>query len=174
MKAPSTTYDIFVNTPSNVYSLRQIPVETTIYRLKSIIELRTAIPAEHQLLNLSGTALFDEFTLADTGIQKGSVVRMLFATKVAEKLFDLANKDDFNGLLHVGIQMIELSEASNIEEEKKLKAWNWNVMQRTFLAVCVACFNGSMQLLVNLLKSSAFEVNQVSRFSSIGLNTLHR
>lgn len=161
MKAPSTVYDIFVNTPSSVYSLQQIPVETTIYRLKSIIELRTGIPAEHQLLNLSGTALFDEFTLVDAGIRKGSVVRMLFATKVAEKLFDLANKDDISGLLNVGIQMIELSEASNVEEEKKLKAWNRNVMQRSFLAVCVACFNGSMQLLANLLKISAFDANQV-------------
>eukprot|EP00112_Aurelia_sp_Birch-Aquarium-sp1_P013043 Seg2753.1 transcript_id=Seg2753.1/GoldUCD/mRNA.D3Y31 product=Ankycorbin protein_id=Seg2753.1/GoldUCD/D3Y31 len=170
MKAPSTVYDIFVNTPSSVYSLKQIPVETTIYRLKSIIELRTGIPAEHQLLNLSGTALFDEFTLVDAGIRKGSVVRMLFATKVAEKLFDLANKDDISGLLNVGIQMIELSEASNVEEEKKLKAWNRNVMQRSFLAVCVACFNGSMQLLANLLKSSAFDANQVTLF---GRSALH-
>ena len=161
MKAPSASYNIFIHTPYSVYHLKHIFTEITIAQLKSIIELRTGIPKEHQLLELASKALYDEFQIAETDIKNGSVVRLLFATKVAERLFALANDGDFERLLRIGVQKIECTEGCTEEEQKRLVAWNRNVAKRAFIAVFAACFNGNIQLLANLMKFSAFEINQV-------------
>lgn len=162
MKAPTAFQNLFIHTPHNVYTLKQTFTGLSISQLKSTIELRTGIPKEHQILQFGSKALSDECLIEETGVKSGSVIRLLFATKIAERIFALANDGDYEGLLRAGVQMIADNEGSTANEQRRLQDWNRNVAQRAFIAVCAASFNGNIQLLANLIKCSAFKINQVA------------
>lgn len=161
MKTPATSYNIFIHTPHSVCHLKHISTDISIAQLKAKIELRTGIPREHQLLQLTAKALSDERRVGETDIKNSSVVRLLFSTKAADKLFAIANDGDYQGLLRTGVQKIEINEGFTLEEQARLMNWNRSVAQRAFIAVFVTCFNGDIQLLSKLIKFSAFEKNQV-------------
>lgn len=156
-----THHNIFIHTPYSVYTLKQVSVRLTISQLKAKVELRNGIPKEHQLLQLGATSLDDKLLIEETEIKNGSVIRLFFATKIAEKLFRLANEDDFEGLVRTGVQGIPISEGHTTEEQHRLMDWNRNVNQRAFIAVCASCVSGNIQLLAKMLTYSAFDINQV-------------
>ena len=145
----------------------------SIAQLKEKIELRTAIPKEHQVLQLAHKVLRDESPIEETNLRKSSVVKLYFSTTAAERLFTSANNSDFLGLLRAGIQEIELNEGSTAEEQARLLAWNRNVTERAFMAIFVACFNGDIQLLAKLIKFSALEINKVTLHYSLGSNSAY-
>ena len=167
MKTPAGSYNIFIHTPHSVCHVKYIPMDVSIAELKAKIELRTGIPREYQLLQLTTKPLYDEQRVGDTDIKNSSVIRLLFSTKASERLFAAANDGDFQELLRTGVQKIEIIEGPSVKEQARLMKWNKNVSQRAFIAVFVACFNGDIQLLSKLIKFSAFETNQVITYYCI-------
>ncbi len=164
MKESQNSYQIFVNTPSKVLSLKNIPPDLPIIQLKSIVELKSGIPVEQQELFLAGNRLPNALEIHESGLRDKYVLRLAFRTKAAEALFEMVQQEDLAGILNTGVQWIDLSEANNDEERRRLVVWNENATNRAFLAVCVACVNGMLHLVASLLKLSAFVVNKVRVF----------
>eukprot|EP00794_Sanderia_malayensis_P019125 gene19125-21042_t len=164
-------YQIFVNTSTKVLCLRNIQPELQVIQLKSIVELRTGIPAEQQDLLLSGTILSDNSRIAEAGLRDRHVVRLVLKSKEINSILDMVLRGDLAGILNTGgVQMIDLTEANDNEERQRLVKWNNIAMQRAFIAVTVACTQGMLELVVSLLKLSAFSVNQVT---GCGRSALH-
>ncbi len=161
MKEPRASYQIFVNTPTKVLCLQNIQPESAIIHLKSIAEMKTGIPVEQQELLLGGALLPDHSRINETQLRDKNVVRMAFKLKETKDLIEMVLRDDLAGILNIGVQLIDLAEANNDDERQRLLKWNQLATQRAFVAVCVACANGMLDLVVNLIKMSAFMANQV-------------
>ena len=162
MKEQCSLFHIFVNTPLKVFTLKNIELEMPITKLKSRIEIISGIPVEHQNLLLCNRVLAEECTASEAGIKNGCVVRLAFKKTIVEALCSMVLQDDLTGIFSTGVQWIDLSEASNDEERRRLISWNKNATQQAFITVCIASVNGMLQLVANLIKMSAFIVNQVS------------
>ena len=157
---------LFISLPTNdVCSLRDISTKLPVHHVKSKIELRVGIPGDLIHLYFMNSEMADEKTVQDYKIKHGCILRVRLH-KTWLGLFLACSKGDTFEVFQNGVQAIH-DESSN---DFDVELWNKLVVKRATFALFIATYRGYLSLMLDLLNSSAADVNGCTVFGRTALH----
>lgn len=157
---------LFVSLPTNdVCSLRDLSTKLLIHQVKSRIELRVGIPGDLIHLYFMNNELVDSKTLQDYQLRYGSILRVRLH-KTWLGLFVSCSKGDAFDVFQNGVQEIRGETSNDFDTE----LWNKLVIKRATFALFMATYHGYLSLMLELLNSSAADVNGCTIFGRTALH----
>ena len=157
---------LFISLPTNdVCSLRDISTKLPVHHVKSKIELRVGIPGDLIHLYFMNSEMADEKTLQYYKIKHGCILRVRLH-KTWLGLFLACSKGDTFEVFQNGVQAIH-DESSN---DFDVELWNKLVVKRATFALFMATYRGYLSLMLDLLNSSAADVNGCTVFGRTALH----
>jgi hypothetical protein len=157
---------LFISLPtSEVCSLRDISTKLLVHQIKSKIELRVGIPGDLIHLYFMNDELADEKTLQDYKLKHGCILRVRLH-KTWLGLFIACSKGDTFEVFQNGVQVINEEASGDFDVE----LWNKLVVKRATYALFMATFHGYLSLMLELLNSSATDINGCTVFGRTALH----
>lgn len=157
---------LFISLPTDdVCSLRDISTKLPVHQVKSKIELRVGIPGDLIHLYFMNNEMADEKTLEDYKLKHGCILRIRLH-KTWLGLFLACSKGDTYEVFQNGVQAIR-NESSN---DFDVELWNKLVIKRATFALFMATYRGYLSLMLDLLNSSAADVNGCTVFGRTALH----
>ena len=157
---------LFVSLPtSEVCSLRDISTKLLVRQIKSKIELRVGVPGDLIHLFFMNNELTDDKTLQDYKLKHGCILRIRLH-KTWLGLFIACSKGDAYDVFQNGVQAITEDMSNHFDVE----VWNKLVIKRATFALFMATYHGYLSLMLELLNSSAADINGCTVFGRTALH----
>ena len=157
---------LFISLPTNdVCSLRDISTKLPVHQVKSKIELRVGIPGDLVHLYFMNNEMADEKTLQDYKLKHGCILRVRLH-KTWLGLFLACSKGDTFEVFQNGVEAIHDESSNDLDVE----LWNTLVVKRATFALFMATYRGYLSLMLELLNSSAADVNGCTIFGRTALH----
>ena len=157
---------LFISLPTgDVCSLRDISTKLLVHQIKSRIELRVGIPGDIIHLYFMNSELADEKLLDDYKLKHGCILRVRLH-KTWLGLFLACSKGDAYEVFQNGVQTINAESSSDFDVE----LWNKLVIKRATFALFMATYHGFLSLMLELLNSSAADINGCTIFGRTALH----
>lgn len=157
---------LFICLPANdVYSLRDISTKLLVHQIKSKIELRVGIPGDLIHLYFMNNELADDKTLQDYKLKHGCILRVRLHKTWLGLFLACSNGDTFE-VFQNGVQALNDEPSSDFDVE----LWNKLVIKRATFALFMATYHGYLSLMLELLNSSAADINGCTVFGRTALH----
>lgn len=162
------TLHLFISLPTeDVFSLRDVNTRIFVRQLKSKVELRVGIPGDLIHLFFMNKELEDDRLLHEYNVKHGCILRVrLHKTWMGLSL--ACWKGDSYEVFDNGVQKMDARAVHSIECD--VEQWNRLAVKRATYALFMATHRGYLSLMLELLNSSAVDVNGCTIF---GRTCLH-